>query len=182
MSEWLLYTDFLLKSGRADCKLTWLDRLTMALRSRYKRHYERRIKSILSTSGLVHAEPVNIQRIIESASHHLSPDLGGEAILTIGSALEEIVSKSCGVISIGPFGCMPNRISEAILSEIMNRKDKLDTDPYNDRMRMVLSDTDELPFLAIESDGSPFPQIIEARLEAFCLQARRLHERLYTMN
>ena len=182
VSEWLLYTDFLIKTGRADFRPTWLDLLTMTLRSRYKRYYERRIKSILSESGLVHTEMVDIQKIIGSASRHLSPDLGGEAILTIGSALEEIVSKSCGVISIGPFGCMPNRISEAILSETMNRKDKLNLNPGDERMRLVLSDIDALPFLAIESDGSPFPQIIEARLEAFCLQARRLHERLYTMN
>jgi hypothetical protein len=77
---------------------------------------------------------------------------------------------------------MPNRISEAILSETMNRKDKLNLNPGDEPMRLVLSDIDALPFLAIESDGSPFPQIIEARLEAFCLQARRLHERLYTMN
>ncbi len=33
-----------------------------------------------------------------------------------------------------------------------------------------------MPFLAIESDGSPFPQIIEARLETFVLQAKRLHD------
>ena len=77
---------------------------------------------------------------------------------------------------------MPNRIAEAILSETMNRKEKSIINSRDERMRLVLADIDELPFLAIESDGSPFPQIIEARLEAFCLQARRLHERLYTMN
>ena len=32
-----------------------------------------------------------------------------------------------------------------------------------------------LPFLSIETDGSVFPQIIEARLETFCLQVERLH-------
>ena len=182
VSEWLLYADFLVKSGRTDCKPSWLDRLTNTIKSRYKRYYERIIKSVLSESGLIHAEPVDVQKIIGNASRHLSPDLGGEAILTIGSALEEVVSHSCGVISIGPFGCMPNRIAEAILSETMNRKEKSIINPRDERMRLVLSDLDELPFLAIESDGSPFPQIIEARLEAFCLQASRLHERLYTMN
>jgi hypothetical protein len=35
-----------------------------------------------------------------------------------------------------------------------------------------------LPFLSIESDGNPFPQIIEARIEAFCLQVERLYGRL----
>ena len=152
------------------------------MRTHYKRKYERRIKSILSATGLVNAEPINIDRIINTASPHLSPDLCGEAVLTIGSALIEIATHTCGVISIGPFGCMPNRISEAVLSGTMNRKDKLSVDSNSEHMRKALSDIDELPFLAIESDGSPFPQIIQARLEAFCLQAKRLHERLYVMN
>jgi hypothetical protein len=42
----------------------------------------------------------------------------------------------------------------------------------------VLTDIDELPFLAIESDGSPFPQLIHAKLETFCLRAERLHQRI----
>jgi predicted nucleotide-binding protein (sugar kinase/HSP70/actin superfamily) len=86
------------------------------------------------------------------------------------------------VIAIGPFGCMPNRLSEAILSEMMTREEKLISDPDNEHLRVILADVDNLPFLAIESDGSPFPQIISAKLEAFCLRARRLHERIHTMN
>jgi hypothetical protein len=39
-----------------------------------------------------------------------------------------------------------------------------------------------LPFLAIESDGSPFPQLINAKLESFCLRAERLHHRIMTAN
>jgi len=31
-----------------------------------------------------------------------------------------------------------------------------------------------LPYLAIESDGNPYPQIVQARLEVFALQARRV--------
>jgi len=33
----------------------------------------------------------------------------------------------------------------------------------------------ELPFLAVESDGNPFPQMINAKLEVFLLQAARAH-------
>ena len=182
VAEWLLYTDYLFTSGRGNVKPTWLDHVRLVLRTHYKRKYERKIKSILSASGLVHAEPININRIINAAAPYLSPDLSGEAVLTIGSALIEIVTHTCGVISIGPFGCMPNRISEAVLSGTMNRKNKLSVDSNSEHMREALLDIDELPFLAIESDGSPFPQIIEARLEAFCLQAKRLHERLHVMN
>jgi predicted nucleotide-binding protein (sugar kinase/HSP70/actin superfamily) len=182
VSEWMLYADYLVKTGRADCKPSLLEYLKFLLHTRYKGFYEKRIKKILSGSHLVHADTVRMEAIIDGASHHLSPDLGGEAILTVGSALTEIVNGACGVIAIGPFGCMPNRLSEAILSETMNRGDKLAIDPHNEQLRTVLSDIDELPFLAIESDGSPFPQIITAKLEAFCLRARRLHDRLYTMN
>ena len=152
------------------------------IKNRFKSRYEHRIKSALAKSGLVHAERIDMDAIIRNASHYLSPNLGGEAILTIGSALTEVVSNACGVIAIGPFGCMPNRLSEAILSETMNREDKIAIEPDSEELRIILTDIDELPFLAIESDGSPFPQIINAKLEAFCLQARRLHERLYRVN
>jgi predicted CoA-substrate-specific enzyme activase len=182
VSEWMLYADYLVETGRADCNPTLLERLRFSLKNRFKKHYEQRIKSILSGSGLVHAEPVDMAAIIAKAAPHLSPELEGEAILTVGSAMKEIIDVACGVIAIGPFGCMPNRLSEAILSETMNRSDKITSAPTNKRLRVELTDIDNLPFLAIESDGSPFPQIINAKLEAFCLQARRLHRRLYTMN
>ena len=51
-------------------------------------------------------------------------------------------------------------------------------EPNNEALRSVLTDIDELPFLAIESDGSPFPQLINAKLETFCLRAERLHKRI----
>jgi hypothetical protein len=34
-----------------------------------------------------------------------------------------------------------------------------------------------LPFLSIETDGNPFPQILEARVEAFCLQVERFYKK-----
>jgi hypothetical protein len=42
----------------------------------------------------------------------------------------------------------------------------------------VLTEIESMPFLAVESDGSPFPQLINAKLEAFCLRARRLHRHM----
>ena len=182
IAEWMLYADYLVETGRADCRPSFMDRIRFLIKNRFKNRYEKRIKSALAKSGLVHAERIDINAIIRSASPYMSPNLGGEAILTIGSSLTEVVSTACGVIAIGPFGCMPNRLSEAILNETMNREDKLAIDPDSEQLRIILTDIDELPFLAIESDGSPFPQIINAKLEAFCLQARRLHERLYRVN
>jgi hypothetical protein len=100
----------------------------------------------------------------------------GEAILTVGASLTEVLEDYCGVIAIGPFGCMPNRIAEAILSREMNREGKGTLKENSERALRLLERFDHLPFLAVESDGNPFPQIITAKLETFLLQARRVHE------
>ena len=141
-------------------------------------HDEHGIRSILAGSGLLASTPLVMKDIIRHATPYISPDLTGEAILTIGSSLLEIASHVCGVIAIGPFGCMPNRLSEAILSMAMQREDKLQLTPSDAYLQKTLETIEALPFLAIESDGSPFPQLIHAKLEAFCLRAERLHERM----
>jgi predicted nucleotide-binding protein (sugar kinase/HSP70/actin superfamily) len=178
VAEWVMYCNYMVDKGLSPESLTMLEKLKFKLRSKFQVRYERRIKSILSESGLVHAEPVDIDSFVNNASSYISKELPGEAVLTVGGSLTEIVSQSCGVIAIGPFGCMPNRLSEAILNEAMTREGKLATDPKNDQLKAVLADIDDLPFLAIESDGSPFPQLIDAKLETFCLRAERLHKRL----
>jgi predicted nucleotide-binding protein (sugar kinase/HSP70/actin superfamily) len=175
IAEWVLYSDYLVDKGLVDDKMSKIDKMAFMLKKKYMARYEKRIKSIFFSTGLVHNEQLDIQSIIDNATPYISPNLTGEAILTVGSSLTEIVSHTCGVIAIGPFGCMPNRLSEAILNETMNREGKLVTDSNNTRLQSILTNIEDLPFLAIESDGSPFPQLINAKLETFCLRAERLH-------
>jgi predicted CoA-substrate-specific enzyme activase len=178
VAEWVLYCNYMVDKGLNPESMTLLEKLKFKIRNKFQTRYEKRIKSILSESGMTRAEPIDIDTFVNNASAYISKNLQGEAILTIGGSLTDIVSHSCGVIAIGPFGCMPNRLSEAILNETMTSKEKLDKDPQNHRLKAVLSDIENLPFLAIESDGSPFPQLIDAKLETFCLRAERLHKRL----
>ena len=178
VAEWVLYCNYMIDKGLNYDSLSILEKVKFKIRNKFQARYERQIKSILSESGLVHAEPIDIDTFIKNASPHISRNLPGEAVLTVGGSLTEVVSQSCGVIAIGPFGCMPNRLSEAILNETMNRKEKLATDPANHQLKAVLTDVEQLPFLAIESDGSPFPQLIDAKLETFCLRAERLHKHI----
>jgi predicted CoA-substrate-specific enzyme activase len=182
VAEWVLYCNYMVDEGLNPENMTFMDKIKFKIRNKFQARYEKRIKSILSTSGLVHAKPLDMKTIIDNASPFISRNLPGEAILTIGASLTEVVSHSCGVIAIGPFGCMPNRLSEAILNETMNSRDKIATEPNNELLRSVLTDIDALPFLAIESDGSPFPQLISAKLETFCLRAERLHQRILDAN
>lgn len=176
VSEWVYYTDWcyeqLLKDGYPDLK----KRLALFYRSFFLKKYERKIKDIWKKSGLVHAKSDRINHLLDHVGHIISPELKGEAILTVGAGITEVLDPFCGVVSIGPFGCMPNRISEAILSREMNREGKIASGTAKKRMKPVLDKYEDLPFLCIESDGNPFPQIITAKLEAFMLQAWRFHK------
>jgi predicted nucleotide-binding protein (sugar kinase/HSP70/actin superfamily) len=174
--EWLYYLDYLGLHNQGNRMLGVKEKLGLFIKNRLKQGYEHRLKSILSQSGLVPDHAIDMKTIVKNGQDHVSINLGGEAILTVGSALTEIASHACGVISIGPFGCMPTRIAEAILIENMNREGKLATLSRDPDMEALLAQAEDLPFLSIESDGSPFPQLITAKLETFCLRALRLNE------
>jgi len=178
IAEWMLYSDYTLQNDPSSYKMLKKEKLGFWIKKISMARFEKKIKSLLSISGLVHATPVNIKSIIANAAPYITSDLAGEAILTVGSAMTEIATQTCGVISIGPFGCMPNRLSEALLNKAMTREGKLGTDPRNKRLKAVLTEMDDLPFLVIESDGSSFPQLITAKLESFCLRAGRLHQQM----
>ena len=178
LSEWVQYCNYLVARGISADSPAWGQKLRQFLRNRFLDYFQRRIRTILANSGLVRPEPEDVEAYIDRATPYLSPQLQGEAILTIGGALTEVVGHACGIIAIGPFGCMPNRLAESILTETMTRRDKLFVEADAPGVRAVLGGIDSLPFLAIESDGSPFPQLIHAKLETFCLRSERLHRRM----
>jgi len=178
IAEWLHYIDYLDDHVNNPSGISLMARIGQKLRRKAMHKYETRIKSVLASSGLVHPAPVQVETVISKAAPFISPQLTGEAILTIGSSLSEVVTDVCGVIAIGPFGCMPNRLSEAILSDVMTPSCKLASEPNNQKLSATLAAIEDLPFLSIESDGSPFPQLVTAKLEAFCLRAQRLHDRI----
>jgi len=176
--EWMYYIDYIFQKKLNTIPHTFTEILKNKAKHKIQVKYEKRIKKILAGSGLYEYEECDIGHIIDNAKHLIPPEFLGEAILTTGVAMTEIVNKSCGIISIGPFGCMPSRVCEAILSETMNAEGKSFISKGNEMVKRVLDEVSVLPFLSIESDGGPFPQIIEANFETFCLQADRLHARI----
>ena len=178
VTEWVQYCNFMVQKEFNNHGLSPLERFKFHLRHKFQNRYERRIKTIFAESGLVHPEPIDIASIVKVSEPYISTDLQGEAVLTVGGALADVATHACGVIAIGPFGCMPNRLSEAILNDAMSREGKLAANPRDADLRTILTDIENMPFLAIESDGSPFPQLINAQLEAFSLRAQRLHRRM----
>jgi predicted nucleotide-binding protein (sugar kinase/HSP70/actin superfamily) len=56
--------------------------------------------------------------LFEEAAAHVSPALYGEVIPTVGKGLTADREGYDGIIVIGPFNCLPYRISEAILKPL----------------------------------------------------------------
>ena len=182
VAEWFRYADFIVEINGNWSGLSPGQKLRFLLRQTFMNRYENRLAAAFSNSGIIHARPVNVPKIVRTAAPFISEKLSGEAVLTVGSAIYEIATEVCGVIALGPFGCMPNRLSEAILTEAMNRDVKLRSNGSHTNLSKILEPFDDLPFLAIETDGSPFPQLITAKLEAFAQQARRLHEQMQAVH
>jgi len=179
LMEWVYYTDWCYLKNLGGNTPNLRERLSLFLRSRWMKTYERAFKKIMARSNLLPYRMEEVDHLISNVRHLINPELVGEAILTIGSAVTEILDPYCGVIAIGPFGCMPNRLSEAILTREMSTDWSLPASgKHRRRAGNLLKNIPELPFLAIESDGNPFPQVITAKLEVFLLQAARVHRAL----
>jgi len=172
--EWIYYTNYLAARGLRG-RNTKPDRLKFRLKEVFMRQYERAIKDIMATSGLYEYHLIDIEYLVNSVSRLIDPRLTGEAILTLACALTEVIDRVDGVISIGPFGCMPSRIAESLIKQTIDTE-KADLCADRELVAKIMQEHPRLPFLSIESDGSPFPPVIEAGLESFVLQTKRLHK------
>lgn len=173
--EWGHYVDWLYDKKLLTDHGNIKQRVIQKIKWKVKKRTERKLKALLGRSGWYVPRIIDIDHVVAAGEHYISRQLCGEAILTVGGPLAEVGKEFCGAIAIGPFGCMPNRLGESILNLNMDREHvtQVRPDAHTD---LVTQQIPNLPFLAIESDGSPFPQVIEARLETFVIQALRLHE------
>ena len=177
VSEYLCYSNYLINKGLGRPKLSLLEQAKTKITMRIQTWWENHIKSILAKSGLYKFEMQEIGKTIQTAQHLINENLMGEGILTVGLGLREILHDSCGVVSIGPFGCMPSRLAESILRKEMNVIGKQRLAGWEQKA-LEFKNIDTFPYLFIETDGNPFPQMVEANLEAFILQAKRVHKRM----
>ena len=89
---------------------------------------------------------------LKAAQGYVRPDLEGEAVLTVGGPLHEWrEGRIDGVVSVGPFECMPNKIAEAQFFHVAEREG--------------------LPSLTVPLNGDPVdPEILDAF--AFAVRAK----------
>ncbi|MEW6482858.1 MAG: acyl-CoA dehydratase activase [bacterium] len=95
--------------------------------------------------------------ILEFARPYLHHSFEGEAIMSIGKAVDFVKKGLCGIINTIPFTCMPGTIATAIL-------------------KSVSEDNKGLPILTIAYDGLSSANT-DMRLEAFIHQAKQYGKR-----
>ncbi|MGC9322365.1 MAG: acyl-CoA dehydratase activase-related protein, partial [Kosmotogaceae bacterium] len=170
IEEWIYYLDYILLKKYVPTELGPLKRGTKHVEILVKQAFEKRIKKILEKSGLYKSHFVDIESMVNTSKDFLNPKLTGEAILTLGAVLFESIDTYDGVISIGPFGCMPTRIAEAVaergLEHLRENSSKL--------KREIFKIAGNIPILFFESDGNPFTPTVESRLESFVVQVKRV--------
>ncbi|HEY6873791.1 MAG TPA: acyl-CoA dehydratase activase [Geobacteraceae bacterium] len=176
LGEWFHYSDYCVSHGLST-RATLGAKLSVMVKNLFMRRDEADIQRRLALSGFYEPYQVDMKYLMEKGAALISPELSGEAILTVSSTLAEVGDEAHGVISIGPFGCMPCRIAEAVLTCRL-ADEKANFSRHHAPFWEENKDELPLPFLAIESDGSAFPQVVEARIESLVLSARRLQGEL----
>lgn len=179
VTEWNRYVDFLRQTKMFEMKTTLLGNIESKVSDFIQDIYEKKIKKIFKKSGLYEMEMIDIKKFMNHSKHIFPYTLTGEPGLSSGASLYHLINKWCGVINVGPFGCMNSRMTEAVLTPEMSvdgkeiaanvADEKVDITNYKENI-------DVLPFLSVECDGNPFSQILEARFETFILQAERLYK------
>ncbi len=177
ISEWVYYIDYLIKLNLVEPDKSLKKRTEQFIRNMYMRKYEKRIKKVLANSGYYHFSSTRVEDLLKHSKHIIPYEVKGEPGLTLGTAYYETLTEYCGIINCGPFGCMPTRFSEAVGIPNMKFEDKekamkLHNPKY--KLPETINGNMNIPFLTIESDGNVYPQVIEARMETFALQAERI--------
>jgi len=151
--EWFLYRNFR-RSMRAwlgrDVGLWAKNKIKDWVQKRDERELVRPFEGFLRNA---HEPPTDA--ILELAAPYVHRSFEGEAILTVGKALDFVVRNLSGVVACMPFTCLPGTVSHALI-------------------KRCREDHEGFPFLNMVYDG--FEQSTSTtRLDAFMHQAREYH-------
>jgi predicted nucleotide-binding protein (sugar kinase/HSP70/actin superfamily) len=117
LAEWVLFTSSMWNiRENLDQKFS-----TQLLKSwvkwRWLRHWERRLYGAASPLLDDRHEP-DLDDVLASAMTKLPDSIGGEAILTVGRAIEFVKQRAAMVVNVAPFSCMPGTITTALFRQV----------------------------------------------------------------
>ncbi|HAV42866.1 TPA: CoA activase [bacterium] len=154
--EWFLYRNFR-RNMHSLLRNDYLCLLKTSIKNLYQIREERRLSHVFhgSLRGIEEPQTCEVLKFARPYIHH---SFEGEAIMSIGKAVDFVRKGLCGIINAIPFTCMPGTIATAIL-------------------KSVSEDNKGLPILSIAYDGLSSANT-DMRLEAFIHQAIQYRERV----
>jgi predicted nucleotide-binding protein (sugar kinase/HSP70/actin superfamily) len=150
IGEWFLYVNETAKVA-ARMNRSWRDLAKAHLSNWVQMRDEHRLMSGFNGSLRSLHEPT-IGTTLQRALPYLHHSFEGEAVLSVGKAIDYIGRGVSGIVNVMPFSCMPSTIAGALL-------------------KRVQEDHGNIPLLSIAYEGQQDTQTV-TRLEAFMHQAR----------
>jgi len=124
----------------------WLNEIAMS-------HEHRLAEAVKPYVG--HMPDIAPSEVVDAGDKYVTKFFGGEAILSMGKAEDFALRGLDGIVSVGPFNCMPSLVVSALSKDLRNSFNKI-------------------PFLNIDFDGFE-DNAREARISAFVSQVRERH-------
>ena len=155
MAEWICYTTYMYKS-QSRLERKYKDYVKGWLTDWVQKKKEHRLEKQLDGAILGCYEP-DVKDVMDLASPYLHESFGGEAILSIGKAIEYMHQGLSGIINAMPFTCMPGTVVTAISKKLRE-------------------DFGNFPWLNLAYEGQEDSNEI-TRLEAFMHQAKEFQKR-----
>lgn len=153
-TEWSFYVNQLSMQNNLD-QGQYLGAAGDWLRNRIQYSIESRLAAPFHQDKLF--EEPEIQSVLDAAGSFIDQRIRGEAVLTVGKAVDFINRGFAGIVNVMPFSCMPGLIVSALAPAIRER--------YND-----------VPWLNLVFEDSA-ADVDQMRLEAFVEQARAWQEK-----
>lgn len=154
IAEWVLYTNFT-ALRHSFVSRRWPYLLKTLVTSCYQRYDAHRLRRTFGNSSGNYSEPTTRALLCHAASY-MDSTFEGEAILSIGKAIDFAGRGVSGIINVMPFACMPGTIVHALF-------------------RKFRQASDSVPVLTMAYDGQEQTSSM-TRLEAFSHQVHQFHQ------
>ncbi|MDR0411325.1 MAG: acyl-CoA dehydratase activase [Treponema sp.] len=166
IAEWIHYLDFVreyslkklvnLEKNPAKRLLSkpFLDLKKLEIEEAWKHSVEKRVLSILESTGLVADSPRDMRKIMENTQEHfVNLELNSEIAVSSGVAATAMMSGYSGIVNISPFACLIGRVIEGLFTPWARERD--------------------FPTLSVEVDGNLLPPNIVNKLNIFMVNVLR---------
>ncbi|MBN2226762.1 MAG: CoA activase [candidate division Zixibacteria bacterium] len=156
-TEWIHYTSY---TYRLDSiyKRQVKNVFKAYLQEFFQHHTEHRIEKAFARAFPIPRE-TPVSRVIALAKPYLPVEVRGEAVLSIGKAIDFKQNGAAGIVNCMPFNCMPGTIVTSL-------------------SRKISGDLDDIPWLNISYEGLQDTGE-ETRIEAFVDQVKNWHAGQY---